>query len=107
MARRGTAERAQAIPLRPTIVSDRMGLAFWGMVEDAPARRPPPSRTSAISLRARSMTSRAIRLMAAASTPRAAASAAKRSRMLCQGSSSQPRPRISAACRRVSALSDP
>ena len=44
MARSGTADRAQAIPPSPTIVSDSIGLAFCGIVDDAPARRPPPSR---------------------------------------------------------------
>ncbi len=80
----------------PMATSLRMGLAFWGIVEDAPRPWVSGSRTSPISVRARSATSRAMRtqvlLMAAA---RKHASAMP-SRATCQGTSTGVRPRLAA-----------
>ena len=72
-----------------------IGLCLWGRVEDPP-RPSPPSLTSPSSVWASKVTSRAILARTPAATPRAAASSATRTRLVCQARTGSASPSSSA-----------
>ncbi len=91
----------------PITASQPIGLAFCGMVEEAPRWWPPASRTSPTSVLDRSTTSRAKRAAVAASDAQVTPNSATPSLATCQGTSVVRRPSRPARPSRTSEARSP
>ena len=87
--------------------SAAIGLAFCGIVDEAPRSGPPRSRTSPTSVRDRSTTSRANRTQVPATVVHVRPKRTTRSRATCHGTSAPFRPSLDASAARTCTERDP